>query len=290
MGNYSKEYPVRSLCQVMKISKSAYYRYARGLSHKPKGVKVLLGKEVKAIFDRHKRRYGSRRIKEELKDKGIEIGIHQIRSLMKAQNLVAIQPKSFVPKTTQSHPSMRRSANLLLNKSNLPEGPNEVIVGDITYLSSIENGKKQWLYLAIWMDLFSRKIVGWEIDEHMDETLVIRPMKKLIRGRQPPKGLIVHTDGGGQYSSINFRALLASQHFNQSMTRKENHYDNAFAESLFSRIKSELEDNIFLGLEDAQLKIFEYIEAYYNTIRKHSAIGYLSPNQYENKYWAALEG
>ena len=206
--------------------------------------------------------------------------------MMKAQNLVAIQPKSFVPKTTQSHPSLRRSPNLLLEKSNQPKAPNEVIVGDITYLASVENGKKKWLYLATWLDLFSRRIVGWEVDSSMDETLIIRSMKTVIRNREPAKDFIVHSDGGGQYASINFRALLDVHQFRQSMTRKDNHYDNAFAESLFSRIKAELENEIFNGLEDAQLKLFEYIDAYYNTIRKHSSIDYLSPQQFEERFWA----
>lgn len=123
----------------------------------------------------------------------------------------------------------------------------------------------------------------------MKEDLIIGALKQVIRNRQPPKGLIVHSDGGGQYGSINFRALLDTHNFRQSMTRKENHYDNSFAESLFSRIKTKLEeeeeDLVFEGLEDAQLRIFGYIEAYYNTIRKHSSIGYISPNQFEDQYW-----
>jgi len=112
-----------------------------------------------------------------------------------------------------------RSPNLLLDLPP-PDAPNKVIVGDITYLPAIIDGYEDWLYLAIWMDLFSRKIAGWEVDEHMDESLVIRPFKQVIRDRQPAPGMIVHSDGGGQYASINFRALLTQHGFRQSMTRK----------------------------------------------------------------------
>jgi len=240
---------------------------------------------VKSIFDFHKRRYGARRIWEEMKDKGHKIGRYQVRSLMREQNLVAIQPKSFVPKTTQTSPNLRRSPNLLLDLPP-PDAPNQIIVGDITYLPTVINGYNDWLYLAVWLDLFSRKIVGWQVDEHMEESLVIRALKKLIKTRQPAPRMIIHTDGGGQYGSNNFRALLKHHQFRQSMTRKDNHYDNAFAESLFSRFKAELLDgDVFYGLKDAQVRIFEYIEGYYNTIRKHSSIGYLSPTQFEDRYW-----
>jgi len=118
-----------------------------------------LQQEVKAIFNFHKRRYGSRRIQSEMTDKGYEIGRYQVRRLMKVQDLRAIQPKSFVPKTTVSNPSLRRSPNLLLSVS-FPTAPNQIIVGDITYLPLIKTAEKDWLYLAIWLDLFSRKIVG----------------------------------------------------------------------------------------------------------------------------------
>ena len=159
-------------------------------------------------------------------------------------------------------------------------------MGDITYLPSKEFGYDVWLYLAVWMDLFSRKIVGWRVDEHMQDSLVILPMHQLIRLRQPEKGFIVHSDGGGQYGSIDFRELLKLHEFRQSMTRKDNHYDNAFIESLFSRFKAELlNGGTFSGLADAQAKVFEYIEGYYNTIRKHSSLGYLSPDQFEERFW-----
>ena len=118
------------------------------------------------------------------------------------------------------------------------------------------------------------------------DSLIIDPLKQVIKNRQPPKDMIVHSDGGGQYGSIEFRALIDTHKFKQSMTRKDNHYDNAFSESLFSRFKAELLDGgVFQDLYDAQISTFEYIEGYYNTIRKHSSLGYISPVQFEDKYW-----
>ena len=214
------------------------------------------------------------------------VGRHQIRSRMEEQNLKAIQPKSYVPKTTQSHPHLRRSPNLLLLAENLPTKPNEVIVGDITYLPNEEKGEDKWLYLATWLDLYSHRIVGWHIDRHMEESLVIEATKQVIDFRQPEKNFLVHSDGGGQYGAIKFRELLKLHGFRQSMTRRDNHYDNAHAESLFSRFKAELLDGgIFRGLDDAYYRTFEYIEGYYNTIRRHSSIGYLSPANYEQEFW-----
>jgi transposase InsO family protein len=282
----SDEFDVLKLCSVLHVSRSAYYAYLRKESYQLKAEKSAVGAAVKRIFDQHKRRYGWRRIQKDLVAEGMEVGRHQIRSRMIEQNLVAIQPKSFVPKTTQSHPHLRRSPNLLLLAENWPTAPNQVIVGDITYLPNDEAGYDKWLYLAVWLDLFSHRIVGWHLDRNMEESLVIQALEQVIKERQPRKSFLVHTDGGGQYGSENFRKLLALHEFRQSMTRKDNHYDNAHAESLFSRFKAELLDGaVFKGLDDAYYRTFEFIEGYYNTIRRHSSIDYLSPIEFEQQFW-----
>lgn len=281
----SVEFDTAALCRVLGASRSAYYAYMTGKSYVLKEQKAMISKEVARIFTFHKRRYGWRRIQAELRDKGLEVGRYQIRARMQEQGLVAIQPKSFVPKTTQSHPHLRRSPNLLLETENLPSTPNQVIVGDITYLPNQEVGYAKWLYLAIWLDLKSHRIVGWHLDRHMEEDLIITAVQKVIRTRQPQPGFIVHSDGGGQYASTAFRNLLKAHQYRQSMTRKDNHYDNAQAESLFSRFKTELLDGeVFYGLQDARLRSFEYIDGYYNLMRKHSSIGYLSPAHYEESF------
>lgn len=266
----------------MQVSKSAYYAYASGLSYQLNERELNYHLAVKRIFDFHKRRYGSLRIQADLRDEGIYLGLYKIRSIMRAQDLRAIQPKRFVPKTTQSHPHLRRSPNLLLLEGNLPKGPNEVYVGDITYLPCIIQGEQQWIYMAVWLDLFSRFIVGWFIDLTMEEHIITEALQRAINRRQPSPGLIIHSDGGGQYGALKFRALIGQHQFRQSMTRKDNHYDNAHIESLFSRLKAELlDEGIFSSLEDARLKMFDYIDAYYNTIRRHSAIGLISPANFE---------
>ena len=270
----------------MGISRNGYYDYINRKTYVLSVEKSHIKDEVKRVFEKHKRRYGWRRIQAELAAKDLRVGRYQIRSRMKEQNLVAIQPKSFVPKTTQSHPHLSRSNNLLLQTENLPTKPNEVIVGDITYLPNEEKGYEKWLYLATWLDLYSHRIVGWHLARQMTEDLVIKAMQQVIRQRQPNEGFIVHSDGGSQYSSKAFRELLKVHQYQQSMTRKDNHYDNAHAESLFSRFKAELLDgDIFYGFDDAYARTFEYIEGYYNVIRRHSSIDYLSPIQFEQQFW-----
>ena len=190
------------ICEVLGISRNSYYVYHNGKTYVLSEEKERIKTEVKRVFDNHKKRYGWRRIQAELAAENIEVGRHQIRNRMKEQNLVAIQPKSFVPKTTQSHPHLRRSNNLLLESDNLPTGPNEVIVGDITYLPNEEKGYGKWLYLATWLDLYSHRIVGWHLARQMTEDLVIKAMHQVIRQRQPNEGFIVHSDGGSQHRGV----------------------------------------------------------------------------------------
>jgi putative transposase len=275
---HSTEFPVLHLCQTLEVSRSSYYEWQEGKTYLLKEKKAQVGHKVKAVFEENKQRYGSRRIEAELKDCGIRAGRHQVRKRMKEQGLKAIQPRSFVPKTTQTNPNLRRSPNLLLKMDEVNQ-INKVWVGDITYLPMADGS---WSYLATWMDLCSRLIVGWKISTSLDASLVIQSFEKALLRRQPKPGLIIHSDGGGQYMDKDFRAMLAEHKCRQSMTRVDNHYDNAFAESLFSRLKAELLRNTsFNNLQDAQSKIFEYIEAYYNRKRRHSSLNYKSPEDFE---------
>lgn len=273
---------MKALCKVLGVSRSAYYGYLSSEAGGPSAGDAALAKELGQLFAQHKRRYGSRRLQSALRDKGHGVGRHRVRGLMRALSLKAIQPRSFVPRTTQPDSSKARSPNLLLEMG-LPGGPNQVVVGDITYLPC-EDG---WLYLAAWMDLYSRYIGAWHLDDHMEASLVVAAFNKMLERRRPPagSGLVVHSDGGSQYSSTALRGLLAVKGLRQSMTRRDNHYDNAFMESLFSRLKAELLEDctVFKSKEEARLKVFEYIDGYYNTHRKHSSLGYLSPAEFERK-------
>lgn len=277
----SAVYGIRLLCQVLRVCFSAFYAWKRGESHVLGEAKKARAAEVKAVFEAHRRRYGARRVSKELQARQIPVGRHQAGSLMRRQGLKAIQPKSFVPKTTDSNHGLGRSPNRLLDREP-PKNPNEVFVGDITYIPMTDGS---FLFLASWQDMCSRKVVGWELLPHMRSELVIRALNKSIQRRKLPKGLVAHSDGGGQYASHEFLKLLEGHGFLSSMTRRDNHYDNAMAESLFSRFKAELmEKGAFDNFEDAYTEIFEYIEIYYNTQRRHSSIGYQTPQAFE-KAW-----
>jgi transposase InsO family protein len=232
-------------------------------------------------FWAHHRRYGVRRIVAELQQQGVKASKHTVQKVLHHYGLTAIQPRSFVPRTTQSRHPYTISPNLLLDQA-FPRAPNQVWVGDITYLPLTGGGV---LYLAVWMDLFSRLIVGWHLEAHMREVLVLQALKNALQKRSIPNALILHSDRGGQYAGKSFRSLLAAYRIRQSMSRADNVYDNAFMEALFSRFKAELlQGGVFLNKQDAGTEIFEYIEMYYNTQRRHSALGYQSPLNYENSY------
>jgi len=232
-------------------------------------------------FWEHKHRYGSRRISKTIESNGEKLSRYRASKVLRKFGLKAIQPRSFVPKTTQSRHPYAISPNLLLERG-FPQMINLIWVSDITYIP-LSGG--QWAYLCVWMDLFSRKIIGWQLEEHMKEALIIYAFKKALNNRSIPKGLIVHSDRAGQYAGSDFRRIIKARQILQSMSRANNPYDNAFMESCFSRFKAELlQDGIFDTIEDARTEIFEYIEMYYNTVRLHSSLGYKSPEQYEKDY------
>ena len=278
----SGEFAVITLCSVLEASRTAYHRYKRGGSYQPTARREEKRLLVERVFGVHKRRYGSRRIVAELQQSGHKIGRRQVCSIMKDCGLRPIQPKSFVPRTTDSTHGKGYWPNLLLGQQP-PTAPDQVWVGDITYLPLVGGG---WAYLASWMDLFTRRIVGWRVDDNMEDALVIDPLRRALRTRQPSEGLIVHSDRGGQYVSNDLRELIRLWKIRPSMSRADDPYDNAFAESFWSRLKAEmLEDGAFLSVQDAEAEIFDYIEIYYNRVRRHSSLGYESPEHFENQYY-----
>jgi transposase InsO family protein len=263
---------------VLHISRSGYYAWRKGQTHQLNESKINMELKIINTFREHKRRYGSRRISKTLHSEGQSVSRYKAGKVLHKYGLKAIQPRSFVPKTTDSRHAYKISPNLLLDRA-MPQKANEVWVGDITFIP-LAGG--QWAYLAEWMDLFSRKIIGWDLDDNMAETLITAAFKKALAARKIPQGLIVHSDRGGQYAGSVFRKMINDNDILQSMSRADNPYDNAFMESCFSRFKAELlQDGIFETIEDARTEIFEYIEMYYNTIRLHSSLGYKSPMQVE---------
>jgi len=275
-----QNYPVRIMCNVLNISKSSYYIYIKGQSHQ-QPVESGLSDELRQVFQNHKRRYGSRRLQAEMKGMGYKVGRHGVRKLLREQGLKAIQPLSFVPKTTNSKHGLVACPNLL-GIGFEAHRPNQTWVSDITYIP-LKGGK--WAYLAAWTDLYTRRIVGWAIDTSMTQELIITALNSAIKRYKPTTGLIVHSDRGGQYFGLKFRQIIDKHLFIQSMAGVKAAYENAHAESIWATIKRELiENGSFESLEDAKTELFDYIEVYYNRQRRHSALNYQSPEIFEQQY------
>jgi len=231
------------------------------------------------IFWKHRRRYGARRIVSELEDRGIVSCRRTVSKVMKTQGLKAIQPKSFTPKTTQSRHRLGYSPNLLLDSFELSD-INRLWVADITY---IPVSGRRFAYLAMVMDRFSRRIIGWKLDNTMAEELVTESLRGAIFSRQPGGSLIHHSDRGGQYAGRRFRAMLRRSSIQQSMSRAGDCYDNAFMESCFGTIKTELEMTEYQSVTQGERELGEYF-SYYNQDRKHSSLGYQTPLQFESTH------
>jgi putative transposase len=271
-----ESFPVSVLCQSLSVSRSAYYAWRQDGVCARKRDDNRLRPMIRGIFREHRRRYGARRIAVELAAWDEPRGRRRVGRLMHEMGLVAIQPKSFQPRTTDSRHSLGYSPNLLVDAPP-PEGVNQLWVGDITYVPLVGG---DFLYLAMLMDRFSRRIVGWDLQDHMRESLVLAALRGAVALRQPRPGLIHHTDRGGQYAGAQYRQTLARAGMAQSMSRADNCYDNAFMESCFGTLKTELEMEPYPNAPAARKEIPDYIR-YYNTRRRHSALGYLTPEAYE---------
>lgn len=268
--------PVTVVCQALGVSRAGYYAHVRGAAGPREQADARLRPLVRQIFWEHQRRYGARRIAAELAARGEACGPGRVARLLKQLGLQAIQPRSFQPRTTQSRHPLGYSPNLLL-EAPLPCGINQVWLGDITFVP-LAGGR--FAYLALLMDLYSRRLVGWELAEHMAEALVLAALRQAIAARQPAPGLIHHTDRGGQYAGGAYRQVLGRARMRQSMSRADNVYDNAFMESCFGTIKTELEMEGYANLRAAQVEIHDYL-GYYDTKRRHSSLGYLTPREFE---------
>jgi putative transposase len=272
----SSGHSIRRICQVLQVPRSSHYHAAEDTPSEIRDAELI--EIIKVIFREHKRRYGYRRIVRELSKLGHACAPARVRRLMKENALIALQPKSYKPQTSDGRADAP-SANLV--KDELPPDKiNKIWVGDITYVACGE----KWIYLAVVMDLCSRRILGWALGDHLRSSLVEEAMEKALRARQCPTGLIFHSDRGSQYGSKSFRSLLKKAGTIQSMSRRANPYDNATMESFMGTLKAELiQDGSFINEQDATLEISAYIDCYYNTQRMHSSLDYLNPNQFEAK-------
>jgi putative transposase len=267
---------VRTLCRVLEVSRSGFYAWSRRPASQRAVDDSQLAAEVAAIFDDHKRRYGSQRITSELRDNGLRVGRHRVRRLMHQTGLRARRRRRWV-RTTDSRHSHPIAANLLARDFTV-DAPNRAWVADITYLPT----KTGWLYLAVVIDLFSRAVVGWSMSRRIDGKLTLDALDSALFRRRPEPGLIAHSDRGTQYAATEYQQRLQQHGMVCSMSRKGDCWDNAVAESFFATLKVELlGDDVFADQASAQKLVFEYIESYYNRRRRHSTLGYVSPAAYE---------
>lgn len=266
------------MCQALEVSRSGYYQFLAGRQSARRQWRQELKSQIRQIHREHAGRYGAPRITQELKDRGFCCNRKTVARLMKEQQIRAVMHRAFVPKTTDSNHGFTRAPNLLAQDFSCHE-PNTRWVADITYVPTNQG----WLYLAGVKDLCTRKIVGWKMDVHLSAELVCDALLDAIRKECPGPQLIHHSDQGVQYACEAYRDLMDRHHMTCSMSRVGNCYDNAAMESFWATYKQELvypEHFDSKTPEEVKLATFKYIELYYNRTRKHSALGYKSPEQY----------
>ena len=271
------------MCEALEVSRSGYYDYMKMQKTGASADEVELLTRVRAIHAETGGCYGSRRMAKALQDEGYQVGRNKARRLMKDAGVSVRRRKTRKPQTTDSRHSYGVAPNLLNRKFDVAE-PNTAWVGDMTYLWTQEG----WLYLAVLLDLYSRKVVGWSLDSHMDSGLVKGALEMAIGRRHPEAGLIHHTDRGSQYACHAYRDMLSEHGMVCSMSRKGECLDNAVAERFFGSLKRERTSHEYYETrQEARDAVIDYIEMFYNSTRKHSYLGYVSPNEYEKMSRAA---
>jgi putative transposase len=271
---------VAAMCRVLEISTSGYYAWSKRRQSKRRKDDEVLSKKVKTIYWWSRGTYGAPRIHEELKAEGRAVGRKRIARLMRENQLVAISRRKWT-RTTKNDRSARPVADLVERKFTAT-GPNQLWVADITYIPTT---RQSFLYLAVVIDVWSRKVVGWSMQDHLRTELVTAALQMAIEQRKPQQGVIHHSDHGCQYTSIEFGSRCRKAGVRPSMGSVGDCYDNALCESFFATLKSELIDRYhFRILAEAKAAVFTFIESWYNQKRRHSSIGYLSPNDYEHRH------
>ena len=273
-------WPVRVMCEALSVSPSGYYAW-RSRPDSPRKIanRDLLA-DIRRVHAQHQERYGAPRVHAELRAEGQTVNRKRVERVMRQHGLRARAPRRYRVCTTDSKHSFPVAANLL-DQNFVADQPNQVWLADITYIPTSEG----WLYLAVILDLFTRKVVGWAMRDHMRAELTIAALTMAIQRQRPGAGLIHHSDRGSQYAAGDYRDILQTAAIIQSMSRKGNCWDNAPMESFFGTLKTELvHHREYPDRDTARRDLFAYIEGYYNRRRIHSAIGYITPQQAEAKY------
>lgn len=277
-------YPVRVLCQVLAVSRSGFYAWRRRRQETPRQVQNrLLLAQLRMVYYRSQQRYGSPRIHRALRRQGVAVGRHRVARLMRQAGLRA-HPLRRRMRTTQSEHTQPVAPHRL-QRAFTADGPNEKWVCDITYIPT----RQGWLYLALILDLYARRVVGWAMRGRLQDELTQAALRMAVHHRRPKGGLLHHSDQGRQYASRVYGRLLAQHRILPSMSRKANCWDNAPMESFIATLKTELiHQRDFQTQEEARQAIFEYIEVFYNRQRLHSALDYLTPVEYERQFYDSL--
>jgi transposase InsO family protein len=271
---------IERMCQLAQVSRAGFYRSLQ--EQQPVQEEMEVRSAMQQIVLQHRRRYGYRRVTVELRRQGLLVNHKRVARLMREDNLLAVQPRAFVVTTDAQH-----ELQVYLNLASRVQltGINQLWVADITYIRL----RTEFVYLAVILDAFSRKVVGWELDRSLATRLVRAALEKAITARQPPPGLVHHSDRGVQYASDEYLQVLQSYQMIPSMSRPANPYDNASCESFMRTLKrEEIYANTYVDLEHLRTNIAAFIEQYYNRCRLHSALGYQSPDEFEQQLEATV--
>jgi putative transposase len=274
-------HPVAMLCATLEVCDSGYHAWVKAQTSVRQQQDATLLPQIQALHARHQGRYGAPRIQKALARQGQRHGTKRIARLMKQAGLLGRSPKRYVPRTTDSDHDQPVAANRLAQAAP-PNGRDQIWVSDLTYVATQEG----WLYVAVILDLWSRRVVGWSSGPTLQTCLVVAALQMALRHRQPPGGLLHHSDRGVQYASAEHRAVLAAAGIQASMSRAGNPYDNAAMESFMATYKRECvaladERGGYTTRTAATADFFAYVETYYNRERLHSALGYKSPVDFE---------
>ncbi len=276
----SPDHGIANLCAALDVTRSGYHAWLRASPSEREQRDAALTLKIQAIHARHKGRYGAPRVEEDLRTKGHCHGRKRVARLMKEQGLRPQGPRQFVPQTTDSNHDEPIAPNRLAEEP-APQKPNQIWVSDLTYVPTQEG----WLYVAVIMDLWSRRVIGWSTGASLEAGLVLSALQMALRHRRPAAGLLHHSDRGIQYASAEHRAALKFAGIEPSMSRRANPYDNAHMESFMATYKRECVglSGGYTSRAEGTADFFEYVESYYNRERIHSALGYKTPVDFENQ-------
>lgn len=261
------------MCQLAQVSRAGYYRYLQG--NAPKEEETELRAQVQKIVLAHRRRYGSRRVTEQLRAEGVPVNRKRVARIMRDDNLLAIRHRSFVPTTDSGH---GHAVYLNMAKRMEVTGINQLWVADITYIRL----REEFVYLAVILDAFSRRVIGWALERSVQTRLAVAALEQAVACRQPPPGLVHHSDRGAQYACPDYIEVLLAHEIMPSMSRAGCPYDNAACESFMKTLKQEeIYANEYRNLEHLRAHLEDFLEHYYNRLRLHSALNYQSPALFE---------